>query len=160
MIDTNKDYVGTGNEASFVLEQDKTKSYTGKVVGNSAVQGKVYLSQLNDKIYVTKSISESERNRAYIVVEDSQFDNDTMNTNVFYSKVRIQDATVLPSAMVNEEVNKWQEDVVYYYVWKVVDGTLVKQYVETNESLNTVSECCILEGLEDGDIVAKQTVEK
>lgn len=160
MIDTNKDYVGTGNEVSFVSEQNKEKSYTGKVVGNSAVQGKVYLSESHDKIYVTRSISQTERNRAYIVAEDSQFDKDTMNTNVFYSKVRIQDAIVLPSAMVNEEVNKWQEDVTYYYVWKLVDGILVKQYVEMDESLNTVSECCILEGLEDGDIVAKQIVEK
>ncbi|MDE5863855.1 MAG: hypothetical protein K2H34_05860, partial [Lachnospiraceae bacterium] len=169
IIDTKKeDFVGAGNQASFVLTGEKSKTYTGHVVGNSAVAGKVYLSQVNDKIYVTKSIADSDRNRAYIVVEESAFndmDEETFYSKVqsrevesSYSRVRLQDVVVLPSYMVNEEVNKWQPNVTYYYVWKIVDGILVKQYVKTDEALNTIADTCILAGLKDGDVVAGQSV--
>lgn len=168
IIDTREDFVGAGNKASFALTGEESKTYTGQVVGNSAVAGKIYLSQVNDKIYVTKSIADQERNRAYIVVEESAFhdmDEETFYSKVqsqevetSYSKIRLQDVVVLPRHMVNEEVNKWQPNVTYYYVWKIVDGILVKQYVKTDEALNTIADTCILEGLKDGDVVAGQSV--
>lgn len=172
IIDTKDDFVGVGNKVSFDLLQDNSKTYTGEVVGNSAAAQKVYLSKVNGKIYVTKSLSDSEKNKAYIAVKDSEFNDGNIDVETFYSKVqtqdvetsysrvRIQNVVVLPSSMVNEEVNKWQPNVTYYYVWKIVDGVLVKQYVKTDETLNTIADTCILEGLQDGDVVAGLNTDK
>lgn len=160
MVNTEKDYVGAGNEVTFYIGGDKTQQYTGNIIGNSAVADKVYLSSENDKIYVTQSYSLAEGNKVYIAVEDSKLKETAENAEVFYSKARLQNTVVLPSSMVNKEVNKWKSNVTFYYVWKVVDDVLVKQYVTTDESLNTLAETCILDGLSEGDIVAKQVVEK
>lgn len=160
MVNTKEDYVGAGNEVTFYVGGDKTQQYTGNIIGNSAVADKVYLSSENDKIYVTQSNSVAEGNKVYIAVEDSKLKETAENAEVFYSKVRLQNTVVLPSTMVNKEVNKWKSNVTFYYVWKVVDDVLVKQYVTTDESLNTLTETCILDGLSEGDIVAKQVVEK
>lgn len=160
MVNTKEDYVGAGNEVTFYVGGDKTQQYTGNIIGNSAVADKVYLSSENDKIYVTQSNSVAEGNKVYIAVEDSKLKETAENAEVFYSKARLQNTVVLPSTMVNKEVNKWKSNVTFYYVWKVVDDVLVKQYVTTDESLNTLTETCILDGLSEGDIVAKQVVEK
>ena len=160
MVNTKEDYVGAGNEVTFYVGGDKTQQYTGNIIGNSAVADKVYLSSENDKIYVTQSNSVEEGNKVYIAVEDSKLKETAENAEVFYSKARLQNTVVLPSTMVNKEVNKWKSNVTFYYVWKVVDDVLVKQYVTTDESLNTLTETCILDGFSEGDIVAKQVVEK
>lgn len=160
MVNTKEDYVGAGNEVTFYVGGDKTQQYTGNIIGNSAVADKVYLSSENNKIYVTQSNSVAEGNKVYIAVEDSKLKETAENAEVFYSKARLQNTVVLPSTMVNKEVNKWKSNVTFYYVWKVVDDVLVKQYVTTDESLNTLTETCILDGLSEGDIVAKQVVEK
>ena len=160
MVNTKEDYAGAGNEVTFYLEDDKTQPFTAEIIGNSAVADKVYLSGEDGKIYVTQSCSSQEGNRVYIAVEDSQSEEMLKNAEVFYSKARLQNAVVLPSTMVNKEVNKWKPNVTLYYVWRVVDDVLVKQYVTTDESLNTLTETCILDGLSEGDIVAEQIVEK
>lgn len=160
MVNTKEDYAGAGNEVTLYPKDDKTQSFTAEIIGNSAVADKVYLSGEDGKIYVTQSCSSQEGNRVYIAVEDSQSEEMLKNAEVFYSKARLQNAVVLPGTMVNKEVNKWKPNVTLYYVWRVVDDVLVKQYVTTDESLNTLTETCILDGLSEGDIVAEQIVEK
>lgn len=160
MVNTKEDYAGAGNEATLYPKDDKTQSFTAEIIGNSAVADKVYLSGEDGKIYVTQSRSSQEGNRVYIAVEDSQSEEMLKNAEVFYSKARLQNAVVLPGTMVSKEINKWKPNVTLYYVWRVVDDVLVKQYVTTDESLNTLTETCILDGLSEGDIVAEQIVEK
>lgn len=160
MVNTKEDYAGAGNEVTLYPKDDKTQSFTAEIIGNSAVADKVYLSGEDGKIYVTQSRSSQEGNRVYIAVEDSQSEEMLKNAEVFYSKARLQNAVVLPGTMVSKEVNKWKPNVTLYYVWRVVDDVLVKQYVTTDESLNTLTETCILDGLSEGDIVAEQIVEK
>ena len=67
---------------------------------------------------------------------------------------------VLPNELVIREVDKKNKNETDYYVWKVVDGVLVKQYITMEESLNYGADICVLSGLSDGDIVAKQSIEK
>lgn len=160
MVNTKEDYAGAGNEVTLYPKDNKTQSFTAEIIGNSAVADKVYLSGEDGKIYVTQSRSSQEGNRVYIAVEDSQSEEMLKNAEVFYSKARLQNAVVLPGTMVSKEVNKWKPDVTLYYVWRVVDDVLIKQYVTTDESLNTLTETCILDGLSEGDIVAEQIVEK
>lgn len=158
IVDTGKDVVGAGNEVTFTYKSDNTKQYTGMVMGNSAVMDKFYLSEVNDKVYVTNSLSEEGRNKIYIVIDDQEFYDNQEGCNFSYSSVRIQNAIVLPIGMVNSEVKKKDSDNIYYYVWKVVDGVLVKQYIKTDEMLMTATQICVLDGVKDGDVLAKQKV--
>lgn len=158
VIDTGNDFVGVGNIVTFTYKTDKAKEYKGKVVGNSAIEGKVYLSEVNGKMYTTTCASASDRNRAYIAVDDKEFYENEEGCNVAYSSATMQNAVVLPTIMVSSEVNKKDKNEVYYFVWKVVEGTLVKQYVKVEDTLMTSTDTCILEGLKDGDVLANQKV--
>ena len=62
--------------------------------------------------------------------------------------------------MVNLETKKKDNNAVYYYVWKVVDGVLVKQYIKTDEVLMTAANVCVLDGVKEGDVLAKQKVKE
>lgn len=157
-VQTGDVFVGAGNEASFTLGTDKTTSYKEKIVGNSGVLGKAYLTEIKDKIYVTQSAEMD--NCFYLPLDKAKPDDDVRIGYVYYSKARISNVIVMPSDLVISEVNKWNNNETYYYVWKVVDGVLVKQYITMDEALNTVLNVCVLGGLSDGDVVAKQIVEK
>ncbi|MCM1158161.1 MAG: biotin/lipoyl-binding protein [Bacteroidales bacterium] len=159
MIDTGDNLVGAGNTVVFTPKSGDAREYTGKVVGNSAVAGKVYLSNLEDKVYVTTSVAGQKRNQSYIAMDDKSFYENQTDCKISYANARIQDSIVLPADMLNAEVNK-QDAQTYYFVWKLVDDALVKQYVKVNETLMTETEVCILDGLKDGDLVAKLKVEE
>lgn len=161
VVQTNDIYVGAGNKASFTLGENKEKVYKKKIVGNSGVNGKAYLTEWKDKIYVTQSAFDEEKgNSFYLPLDKSQFDDSIRTGEVHYSKARIADMVVLPNELVIREVNKKNKNETDYYVWKVVDGVLVKQYITMEESLNYGAYICVLSGLSDGDIVAKQSIEK
>lgn len=160
IVDTGKDIIGVGNEVEFTYKSDAQKRYTGMVRGNSAMMEKVYLSEVGEKVYVTNSLSEEGRNKAYIIIDDQEFYNNQEGCNLSYTNARIQNAIVLPADMVNSEVKKKDINTPYYYVWKVVDGVLVKQYIKTDEVLMTVANVCVLDGVKEGDVLAKQKVKE
>lgn len=160
-VRTGEVYVGVGNEATFTLGSDKETSYKEKIVGNSGIMGKVYLTEKNGKIYVTQCGEGSGGgNCFYLPLEEIDIADTIKTGDVQYSKARMTDVTVVPSELVVSEVNKWNQNEVYYFVWKVVDGVLVKQYITMDETLISPTETCVLSGLTEGDILAKQLVEK
>lgn len=160
IIDTGKDIIGVGNEVEFTYKSDDQKRYMGMVRGNSAMMEKFYLAEVGEKVYVTNSLSEEGRNKAYIVVDDQEFYDNQEGCNLSYTNARIQNAVVLPVDMVNSETRKKDNNTVYYYVWKVVDGVLVKQYIKTDEALMTAANICVLDGVKEGDVLAKQKVKE
>ncbi len=160
IIDTGKDIIGVGNEVEFIYKSDDQKRYMGMVRGNSAMMEKFYLSEVGEKVYVTNSLSEEGRNKAYIVIDDQEFYDNQEGCNLSYTNARIQNAVVLPVDMVNSEIRKKDNNTEYYYVWKVVDGVLVKQYIKTDEALMTAANVCVLDGVKEGDVLAKQKVKE
>lgn len=156
-INTKTDYIGVGNEATVQIGEKQSDVVTATVVGNSATN-KAYVAVKNDKIYITKSSSTGDSNKAYLSVEETDWEEGVVGAQVSYSLVRLRDVVVVPIAMLYEEVNQWNPEVTYYYVWKIVDGILVKQYVQVEESFNTSNQVCILDGLEAGDVLAKPIV--
>lgn len=152
-INTRENYLGVGNEVTVQSLNDTDVSVTATVVGNSAVD-KAYLAVRDDKIYVTKSSSNGGDNQAYLSVKEEDWKKGIIGGKVLYSLARLRDVVVIPGTMLYEEVNQWSPDVTRYYVWKIVDGILVKQYVQVEESFNTTGQACILDGLEAGDVLA------
>lgn len=152
-LNTKGDYLGAGNEVTVSFGDDK-QVYQGTVIGNSAVSGKVYVTKRDEKIYITTSDSWADGNQAYIMVAE-EIPSDIKTADIVYSGARLRDVVILPIALVNEEVNNLKPDITYHYVWKIVDGNFVKQYVQVaDKTLNTDNEICVLEGLESGDILA------
>lgn len=151
-LNTKGDYLGAGNEVTVSLGDDK-QVYKGTVIGNSAVSGKVYVTKRDEKIYITTSNSWGDGNQAYIMVAE-EIPSDIKTADIVYSSARLRDVVILPIALVNEEVNNLKPDITYHYVWKMVDGNFVKQYVQIAETLSTENEICVLDGLESGDILA------
>lgn len=156
-INTRTDYLGVGNEVTVQSISDTDVSVTATVVGNSAV-GKAYIALQDDKIYVTKSSSNGDGNQAYLSVKDKDWEKGIIGGKVLYSLARLRDVVVVPGTMLYEEVNQWSPDVTRYYVWKIVDGILVKQYVQVEESFNTTGQACILDGLDAGDVLANPVI--
>lgn len=152
-LNTKDNYLGAGNEVTVSFGDDK-QVYQGTVIGNSAMPGKVYVTQRDEKIYITTSDSWADGNQAYIMVAE-EIPSDINTADIVYSSARLRDVVILPIALVNEEVNNLKPDITYHYVWKIVDGNFVKQYVQVaDKTLNTDNEICVLEGLESGDILA------
>lgn len=152
-LNTKDNYLGAGNEVTVSFGDDK-QVYQGTVIGNSAMPGKVYVTKRDEKIYITTSDSWADGNQAYIMVAE-EIPSDIKTADIVYSSARLRDVVILPIALVNEEVNNLKPDITYHYVWKIVDGNFVKQYVQVaDKTLNTDNEICVLEGLESGDILA------
>lgn len=151
-LNTKGDYLGAGNEVTVSFGDDK-RVYQGTVIGNSAISGKVYVTKRDEKIYITTSNSWADGNQAYIMVTE-EIPSDIKTADIVYSSARLRDVVILPIALVNEEVNNLKPDITYHYVWKIVDGNFVKQYVQIADTLKTENEICVLEGLETGDILA------
>lgn len=155
-VNTKSDYVGAGSKVTIRIK-DSGKEYESKVIGNSAARGKVYVTTREQKVYVTRSDSLAEGSYAYITIpEDIQ--EETEGAEISYASVSLRDVVVLPAGVVNEEVNALNPDIIRYYVWKIVEGNFVKQYVQLAETLNTEEQVCVLEGLESGDILANPVV--
>lgn len=111
---------------------------------------------MNNKVYITTNESLKNSKKSYISMEDEGFyeiDGTSTKMSVQYSVCTIPGCVVLPGkGAVYEETDKESGDV-RYYVWKIVDDTLVKQYI-TLGSQTDGNNICVIEGLSEGDVVA------
>ncbi len=155
-VNTKSDYVGAGSKVTIRIK-DSGKEYESKVIGNSAARGKVYVTTREQKVYVTSSDSLAEGSYAYITIPED-IPEEAEGAEISYASVSLRDVVVLPAGVVNEEVNALNPDITRYYVWKIVEGNFVKQYVQLAETLNTEEQVCVLEGLESGDVLANPVV--
>ncbi len=152
-INTAGDFIGVGN--TVILTTEDGKVYEQQVLGNSGEPGKCYLVHKDGKSYVTTSVA---TNKAYISVDGLPDDINLSTTNVTYSSARLSGAIVLPVSLVHMETKIYNPNIIYYYVFKLVDGRIVKQYIQIQDDLNTKTEICVLDGLEDGDVLAVEKV--
>lgn len=159
LINTKEDYIGAGNQVEVKNGTDENAFITGIVVGNSAA-GKAYVASKDEKIYITHSNVSSGENKAYLSVKDSDWSEEVIGAQVKYSLANVRDVVVIPDTMLYEEVNQWNPEIKNYYVWKVIDNILVKQYVQIEEAFRTTNQVCILDGLETGDVLAIQTMDE
>ncbi len=155
-VNTKSDYVGAGSKVTIRIK-DRGKEYESRVIGNSAARGKVYVTTREQKVYVTSSDSLAEGSYAYITIPED-IPEEAEGAEISYASVSLRDVVVLPAGVVNEEVNALNPDITRYYVWKIVEGNFVKQYVQLAETLNTEEQVCVLEGLENGDVLANPVV--
>jgi multidrug efflux pump subunit AcrA (membrane-fusion protein) len=134
---------------------DDSKKLTGKCIGNSGDSQKSYITTIDDKVYIT-SCSGSDTMKYYIQVDDEDFYSSPKGYKISYAKLSLEQIVTIPKNMLYHESDK-TSGKEYDYVWKVVDDEIVKQYVTKGEENN--SSYCILSGLNEGDVLAKETAE-
>lgn len=146
------------------------KVITGSVCGTAGASenGPCYLTTVNHKVYATQSVA-NDGIRTYVEVPDiTEFESDEKYM-VSYTTTAMEDVIVIPMDMVYLEKRQNGLNGEYYYVWKIVDGNLEKQYVNIqvfSSKYDTTSYnkadivVCVLNGISEGDVLAREIVDE
>lgn len=146
------------NQKVIFSDGDSGKEYVGHVVGITGNKDKVYVTSQNDKIYITVNTGSLNICMYYIVLEDDTFYEISDKATARYSVNEISDTFVMPEGTIYTE--KDEKNNTFRYVWKIVEGSLVKQYVTvTSDVYNGKTTECVISGLKAGDIVAQEESE-
>lgn len=93
----------------------------------------------------------------YVQMEDSDFVNNLPSGGYFtFNEYFLHDVIAVPTDFVKTETDAVNTEKVWNYVWRIVDGELVKQYVSVDDALSGKQQTVILSGLKEGDILAKE----
>lgn len=147
---------------TITFEAPEGKIYYGKVVGSTGTgEQKFYVTTTEDKVYVTTSVSNGST-ACYIKMEDESFYNikNASDIKVNFSERSIPNSIVIPRAgIVYTEIDRSTLEN-RSYVWKLVEGSPVKTYITVaNEDIGG-STFCVIEGLDEGDILASNYSEE
>lgn len=151
------------NQPLVFKDKSSDASYTGRISGVTGGGDRVYVTTMDGRVYLTTNVStDGNPLRYYVVMDDSGFYGRDDRCSVEYSVNTIHDSFVLPDdGVVYTEVGEGKnKDVIYHYVWRLVDGNFVKQYVTiTENSINGSTKRCAIAGLKAGDILAQEESE-
>ena len=147
------------NQQIEFVKGDST--YKGTVVGVNGNDNSFYFTEIDNKVYISTNSGQQAR---YFVKMDNKGFYDLKNDYVAkYSTQEVKETVVLPGHMVYMEtkVKSGVGNVNYTYVWKLIDGELVKQYVQCiGGPAGSNKEVCILSGVNQGDILAQEYYEE
>ena len=163
-ISQNKDITGIAASVATGIGRELTfkgqdKDYNAVCVG-SLSNLKNYAFTEGDKVYVTSCISdENQKNNFIAAISDSDFfaENTLPDCKVEIDALNIPQMIVLPGSMVYTEEVKLSKDI-QYFVWKIENNELVKQYITTGASYGAGNDTqvVVLLGLSKGDVLAKE----
>ena len=146
------------NQQVVFYDADSDKQYNGYVAGIGGNTDKVYVTSENGKVYITNNINSSNIRMYYIKLDDESFFDLSGKTTAMYSVNEIRDTFVMPQGTIYTETD--EKGNSYRYVWRIYDGSLVKQYVTVaSDTYNGKVRECVISGLKSGDIVAQEESE-
>ena len=158
-IDQEKVYVDNiadfGETVSITVGENV---YTGYCTGNQANNlNKTWVSSDEDGAYASYCTESGYSYAAfYMEMEDEQFYEDMLIGEAVFSYLTMEDVIVVPSSLIHEETRITKPDEPYYYVWRVMDGELVKQYVLIDEANSNENRTVILSGVKQQDVLAEE----
>ena len=128
-----------------------------------------YITTKKNKVYITQSIAYDSQ-MYYVKLEGNADIADIQDVQMLsYPTVSLQDVYTIPSDMIYTEKPKREKGVERYYVWKIVDGNLEKQYIEmksfsatqdTSKYKKGSTTAVIFNGLSEGDVLAGPIAEE
>lgn len=122
---------------------------SGRCVGIQADSDTVYVQTVDGQIYFTKC-ADMAKNGFFVMLEDEGGYDSRDITGVRYENDRMEGVVALPAGMVYEETDNTNGSKKQY-VWQMVDGVPVKQYIVTGPS--DAGEVVVLSGISEGDSV-------
>ena len=142
-----------GQEVTLI-NQSTNETHTARVIGSTGDSGKVYITTRDGEVYISKTSTASDVNY-YLSVDDESFYEEPDGYRIECTTVFYKDIITIPKALIYDETDK-STGKSYNYVWKIVDDEMVKQYVTVGGGDSTMKVRCILSGLSDGDVLAKE----
>ena len=152
-----------------VQEEESGKIIQGIVCGSNGIADGTaedyYVTTVDEKVYITQSLT-SDSKMYYVMLDgDISVDDIKGSQMISYPLISYSDVYTIPvDALYTEKVNSQKETSgTLYYVWKIVDGNIEKQYVEaaiSNATQDTAkyqkgkAMACIFSGLNEGDVIA------
>lgn len=134
-------------------------TYTGTCVGfaagsNNLDEGCIYTDE--DGVHYTfQTTSGYDAPAFYVRMDDEITDDMGKGGSVDFPYISMEDVVVLPAGMIYEEKDAMNPKKVSYFVWKVEEGHLVKQYVLLDDTL-TGNGKVVLTEVEAGDVLARE----
>ncbi len=149
-----------GEEITITLGET---DYTGRCIGWAAQPNnvdKAYLTSDEDGAYLSLSYGTDSGYSVgafFVEMDDESFYEKKSNSGkVSFLYISMQDVIVIPTSLVHEETRAEKPAQTFYYVWRVIDGELVKQYVLVDKSLSGVNKTVILSGVKEQDVLARE----
>lgn len=158
--DVKKKLANVGETITFTQEG---KEYKGICTGYAVykepssaeiVPDRTYLTTKGGKSYFSENQASGFKYPGYYVeLEQKELLGKLSDIpEVTYAWVALKDVLTVPAEWVHEDNSDGTESS--YYVWRVAEGELIKQYVTIAPELNDGTEQIIFSGLEAGDIIA------
>lgn len=137
------------------------KTYTGTCVGNAVDfdnARKVYLTSDKKGAKLSTSSQSGYSDPAFFVKMDEEefYEEVPAGGKIYFSYVNVKKVCAIPTSMIYKESRVESGGKEFFYVWRVVDGKLVKQYIQTDPqgSLADDRMTVVLSGLNAGDVIA------
>lgn len=113
-----------------------------------------YVTTRNDRVCITSNGNSTPG--GYIDIIDEQVLNSLQSCKIIYKVAEIKDVIVLSRDYVHVEEDAIKvKDNKKYYVWKINDGKVVKQYISVAPTLvSDMKNYYVISGLSVGDIIA------
>lgn len=156
--DMKKRLANTGETITFMLKGKKYKgTCTGYAVyGESSVRipDRRYMTTEGGKSYFSSNQPSGFKYPGYYAELENEEVLKKLSDipEVTYAWVSLKDVLTVPAEWVHEDNRAGEESS--YYVWRVAEGELVRQYVTLATELNDGTDQVIYSGLEAGDIIA------
>lgn len=155
----SKGLAALGTSVTLIPDGNEENAYSGTCVSN-AWAGKSYAFTEDDKAQIC-TVNEDDNSDGFVVIRmDKEDFTESVNVNSCRARidcVKMKNAIVIPTLLVYSETSKTGNNEKWY-VWKLQNGALVKQYIVRGadygigDEVNTV----VIQGLSEGDVLAQE----
>ncbi|MBO4337914.1 MAG: efflux RND transporter periplasmic adaptor subunit, partial [Lachnospiraceae bacterium] len=140
-----------------VTAKNEEKQWTGTCIGVNGRDKRFMLFTRDGKQCATYSAAftrNNVENQFYVRLEGNMTADDLKGLEVNYPQKRFDNVIVLPANSVKEEYNMYS-DTTKYYVWKMENNQVVKEYVNVYETEATPGVYYVLLGVNEKDTLLK-----
>ncbi len=140
-----------------VVAKKGEKEWSGSCVGINGDAQRFMLFTRNGKQYATFSAPFAKNSvpyQFYLKMDEELTDNDMKEMEITFEGKHFEDVIVIPSLAVREEYNMYS-DTTKYYVWKLENDQIVKEYVKVYRTGAASGVCYIMDGVKEKDKILK-----
>ena len=140
-----------------VMARKGDKEWTGTCVGVNGDEKRFMLFTRNGKQYTTYSApfgKSSVKYQFYLKMDQEMTEEDMKDLEIIFNGKHFQDVIVVPSLAVREEYNMYS-DTTKYYVWKLENDQIVKEFVTVYLTDATSGLCYVMSGVNEKDKLLK-----